>query len=117
MQTELIVPLEENENYADSLTADYCGLDLHIDGETYSASFEDVDRAELALAILDDDHYAELSDNDLHKFAVAMVDSVTTDEDPYEDLEEFFEAVAFRALALLKRHKTNLAAFFGEEQA
>lgn len=118
MQTELVVPLvEDNENYADSLTADYCGLDLHIDGETYSASFEDVDRAELALAILDDDAYAELSDNELHKFAVAMVNSVTTDVDPYKDVEEFFEAVAFMALALLKRRKANLAAFFGDVQA
>ena len=117
MQTELIVPLEENENYADSLTADYYGLDLHIDGETYSASFEDVDRAELALAILDDDAYVDLSDNELHKFAQAMLDSVTTDVDHYDDLVEFFEAVAIMALSVLKRRKDNLAAFLSAEQA
>ena len=65
MQTELVVPLEENENYADSLTADYYGLDLHIDGETYSASFEDVDRAELALAILAEPVWLEAHDLDM----------------------------------------------------
>ena len=111
MQTELVVPLEENENYADSLTADYYGLDLHIDGETYSASFEDVDRAELALAVLDDDAYTELTDTELSVFAQAMVDSTNTDADPYDDLVEFFESVAFMALSLLKRRKENLAIY------
>lgn len=65
MQTELVVPLEENENYADSLTADYDGLDLYIDGETYSASFEDVDRAELALAIMAEPDWLESHDLDM----------------------------------------------------
>ena len=117
MQTELVVPLEDNENYADSLTADYCGLDLHIDGETYSASFEDVDRAELALAVLDDEYYSELPDLKLSLFAQAMLDSVTTDADPYDDLDEFFESVAIMALSVLKRRKDNLAIYAERNRA
>ena len=85
MHTELIVPLEENENYADALTADHAGIDLHIDGETYSASLDDVDRAELALAVMATPEWLEGHDLDTLDAYVADL------QDKYQPLIDLYE--------------------------
>lgn len=54
---ESYIPTEEDESvfYAESVTVDSGGIDLKLYDETYSASFVDVDKIDVALAILEDD--------------------------------------------------------------
>lgn len=57
MRKELIVPVidgEEEEFYADTIVVDAYGLDLYVNGETFSASLEGVDRTDIAIAVLSD---------------------------------------------------------------
>lgn len=105
MHTELIVPLEENENYADALTADHAGIDLHIDGETYSASLDDVDRTELALAVLVeadelegvDDAFLDLAEATTERLYSGLIaDYPDGEEGFYLDQAAIFLAVASR---------------------
>lgn len=46
---------EESVYYAQTVTVDSDGIDLRLYGETYSASFQEVDKVEVAMAILEDD--------------------------------------------------------------
>lgn len=58
---ESYIPTEEDESvfYAESVTVDSGGIDLKLYDQTYSASFEDVDKIDVALAILEDDFKEE----------------------------------------------------------
>lgn len=57
MQFEAFIPKNEDEStyYAESVTIDPDGIDLKVFGETYSASFQEVDKVDLAMAVLEDD--------------------------------------------------------------
>lgn len=61
MQFESNIPEESDESvyYAEEVTIDSCGIDLVVYGEKYSASFEDIDCVDVALAILEDDFDTE----------------------------------------------------------
>lgn len=55
------IPEETDESvyYAEEVIIDSCGVDILVCGEKYSASFEDIDSVDLALAIMEDDFEKE----------------------------------------------------------
>lgn len=57
MQFESYVPFEEPEasQYAHKVTIDGDGVDLAIDGETISASFQGQNNIDIAIALLDEE--------------------------------------------------------------
>lgn len=104
MQFSLEIPEDENENYAESLTVDLGGVDLHLDGETYSAAFTGIDRYAFALAVLDEEEVV-----DKYTLENFMVRMARTQDEPLEVVvsRDFYESIAFMALKTLERLKES----------
>lgn len=104
MQFSLEIPEDENENYAESLTVDLGGVDLHLDGETYSASFTGIDRYAFALAVLDEE---EVVDKEVVATFMALMSYTQSDSLQVLTNQDFYESIAFMALKTLERLKES----------